>query len=238
MVTVKSTTVRGPYVVTQGLVLYLDASNTRSYPGSGTIWTNLATSASPATLTNSPTYNSGNAGYFDFDGVNDLVSITSLPNYSTSIGTISMWFRGSSSGRLFMQYNNDLNRLAIIYDSINQRIEIFSGYSTLVLSFATSNNTVPVNTWTNVTFTYNFTTDSFQIFLNGIFSTSTTNSVVPTPDSMGEITLAAGKDFDNAPPYYFGYYTGRIAQTSIYNRVLSSSEIALNYMAMKTRFGY
>lgn len=238
MINIKGKFIKGPNVVTNGLVMYLDAANTKSYSGSGTTWTNLAKSASPALLVNTPTYNTANGGYFDFDGVNDLVSITSLPNYSTSIGTISMWFRGTSTGRIFMQYNNDLNRMSITYDSTNGYIEIFSGYSTSVLSFATANNSVPVNTWTNVCFLYNFTLDSFQIYLNGTFSTSTTNSIVPTPDSMGEITLATGKDFDNAPPYYFSYFTGRIAQTLIYNRILSASEIAQNFMAMKTRFGY
>ena len=52
---------RGPNIVREGLVLALDAASPRSYPGSGTVWNDLAGSNN-GTLTGGPTFNSGNGG--------------------------------------------------------------------------------------------------------------------------------------------------------------------------------
>ena len=226
----------GPSIVTNGLILALDAGDRNSYISGSTTWRDVSGSTISGSLLNGPTFNSANGGYLSFDGVDDVTSITSFSDYSTSIGTINMWIYPTGGGRPFMQYNNDLNRMAIIYDNSNQRIEIFSGYSTLTLSFTTSTNSALLNRWTYVSYLYNFTSNLFQIYLNGVFSTSTTNSNVPTPNAMGEITLAAGKDFDNPSPYYMTFFSGRIAQTTIYNKELSASEIAQNYNAQKSRF--
>jgi len=62
-----------PSIVRDGLVLYLDAANSKSYPGSGTTFFNLGSSAD-ATLVNGPTYSSNNKGYFTLDGVNDFIN--------------------------------------------------------------------------------------------------------------------------------------------------------------------
>lgn len=226
----------GPDIIQDGLVLSLDASDRNSYLGSGTIWRDMSGNNYSGSLLNSPPYTSGSNSYFTFDGVDDVVSITTIPNYNLSTGTINMWLYPTGGGRPFMQYNDDTNRMAIIYDNANQRIEIFSGYSTLTLSFVTSVNSALLNTWIYVSYLYDFTNDLFQIYINGVFNTSTTNSTVPTPAAVGEITLAAGKDFDNPFPYYMTFFPGRIANTSFYNRVLSASEILQNYNALKSRF--
>ena len=63
-----------PRIVTDELVLALDAGNTKSYPGSGTTWTDLSGNGNDGTLLNSPTFNSANGGYLDFDGTNDYVN--------------------------------------------------------------------------------------------------------------------------------------------------------------------
>ena len=72
-----------PSIVTDGLVLCLDAANPRSYPKSGTTWSDLA-GASNGTLTNGPTFDSGNGGGIIFDGTNDFIDLGSSPFISTS----------------------------------------------------------------------------------------------------------------------------------------------------------
>ena len=64
-----------PNIITDGLVLYLDAANTKSYPGSGTTWRDLSKSQLNGTLTNGPTFNSSNGGSIVFDGVDDYVNL-------------------------------------------------------------------------------------------------------------------------------------------------------------------
>ena len=56
-------------IITENLVLCLDAANSKSYPGSGTTWTDLSGNGNNATLTNGPTYSSANGGSIVFDGV-------------------------------------------------------------------------------------------------------------------------------------------------------------------------
>ena len=69
-----------PRIVTDGLVLALDAGNPKSYPGSGTTWTDLSGNGNNGTLTNGPTYSSANGGSIVFDGVDDYAEITDSSN--------------------------------------------------------------------------------------------------------------------------------------------------------------
>jgi hypothetical protein len=90
----------GPDTITDGLVLYLDAANTKSYIGSGTTWKDLSGNSNDGTLTNEPTFDSGNSGSIVFDGVDDFVTTGQqldpiafgLFADSTSFWTVSSWF--------------------------------------------------------------------------------------------------------------------------------------------------
>ena len=66
-----------PSIVTTGLVMCLDAANQRSYPGSGTVWTDVSGNGKNGTVTNSPTYSAANGGIFILDGVNDYIALPS-----------------------------------------------------------------------------------------------------------------------------------------------------------------
>ena len=71
-----STAEGGGNIVTDGLVLLLDAANTKSYVSGSTIWNDLSRSGNTGTLTNGPTYNSSNGGSIVFDGSNDFIEGT------------------------------------------------------------------------------------------------------------------------------------------------------------------
>ena len=83
---------RGPKIVTNGLVLYLDAANKKSYPGTGTTWTDLSGLGNNGTLTNGPTFNSANGGSIVFDGVDDYVSVANNSSLNASTQTVSVWY--------------------------------------------------------------------------------------------------------------------------------------------------
>ena len=78
---------RGKSIVTDGLILYLDAANKKSYPGSGTVWSDLSGNANTGTLTNGPTFDSSNNGSINFDGTDDLVECSSISstNFTNSV---------------------------------------------------------------------------------------------------------------------------------------------------------
>ena len=69
-------TLQSGHIITDGLVIALDAANTKSYPGSGTTWSDLSGNSNNGTLTNGPTFNSGNGGSIVFDGTNDYINTT------------------------------------------------------------------------------------------------------------------------------------------------------------------
>ena len=62
-----------PKIVTDGLVLYLDAANTRSYVSGSTVWTDLSRVGNNGLLINGPTFNSLNNGSIVFNGTNQYV---------------------------------------------------------------------------------------------------------------------------------------------------------------------
>ena len=83
-----------PRIVTDGLVLCLDAANARSYPGTGTTWTDLK-GGNNATMQNmsSSDFIEDNAGYFSFDGTNQYfeTSLSGIAGSNQDFFTISCW---------------------------------------------------------------------------------------------------------------------------------------------------
>jgi hypothetical protein len=64
-----------PQIVRDGLVLYLDAANPKSYPGSGTNVNNLSAPTNNGTLINGVAFSTENGGSFAFDTTNDFISV-------------------------------------------------------------------------------------------------------------------------------------------------------------------
>src|SRR5210317_1273968 len=64
----------GPDIITEGLVLALDAGSKRSYSGSGNTWTDLSGNGNNGTLVNTPTFSSNSGGKFSFDGVDTSIT--------------------------------------------------------------------------------------------------------------------------------------------------------------------
>ena len=77
---------RGPKLVTNGLSLYLDAANSSSYSGTGSTWYDVSGNNRNATLFNTPTYSTTNAGIFTFDDTSfeyaTVPNIGSLTNFT------------------------------------------------------------------------------------------------------------------------------------------------------------
>ena len=90
-----------PRIITNGLVLALDAANVKSYPGSGTVWKDLSGNNNNGTLVNGVGYNSGNLGYLAFDGTYDYVSINYPAFTSPTELSIGGFFRKISGGSTY-----------------------------------------------------------------------------------------------------------------------------------------
>ena len=84
-----------PYSFSGGPTLLLDAGIATSYPGSGTIWTDLSGNGNNGTLTNGPTFSSADGGSIVCDGVNDHIALPSIDTNSDF--TLNFWTKRTSN---------------------------------------------------------------------------------------------------------------------------------------------
>jgi hypothetical protein len=219
----------GSSIVTSNLQLYLTAGNTSSYPGSGTTWTDLSTNSYSTTLTNTPTYNSGNGGYFSFDGSDYVDTNQSLASETFSVGG---WFRTSSAGiKMFLSKETSAGnpwnyRIWLNGGQINADMSQVTTQSSLSSPLTTYNN----GNWYQVMFTRDDST--WYLYVNGVQVNTKSDSY--TGNVVNSQELWIGRSAYLGGSYQF---TGDISEVMIYNRVLTSSEILQNYNATKTRFG-
>lgn len=219
-----------PKIVTDGLVFAVDAANTKSYPGSGTTWKDLSGNGDDGTLTNGPTFDSGNGGSIVFDGSNDYVKVP--VNLSYSEGTISCWVYPKATGDNFFVYTNNNPTGAYTHQlgiSTSNRLHayIFDGS---VKQFD-GVDVMDINKWHHCVFWWKDGI-SFGCYLNGKLQDS---RALNTAFKSG-INFWIGSNSGNVNTVN-GYLNGNISNLQIYNRQLSSQEILQNYNALKSRFG-
>jgi hypothetical protein len=221
----------GPDVVENGLVLALDAANPKSYPGSGTTWTDLSGRNFTATLVNGPTYSSANAGTITFDGTNDVVNgdTTVIDRSNGQEITVSCWIKPSrTSGQYSVFCTNRSNNASlynwIFYQHTNDGAISFHGIGQYKSSYVPT-----TNVWINVT---NAVTSAgvSTLYINAVSTFVQTGYNYGNSTSIGR--LGIGADPGGQEPFQ-----GNIAQVSIYNRALTAQEIQQNYNALKGRFG-
>ena len=231
----------GPRIVTDGLVLHLDAANRKSYPLSGSTIYDLSGNGNNGTFgasTAAPTFSGDNGGCLSFDGFNDYVSKSSWTNPPTNIFSIGCWVRFSDNvnDRYVLSFGRDIG-------GVTGGIALFAyGFNVVsdVLVFEcgsavgrVSSGIVPtLNVWYYLTVTADGTNTKF--YLNGdLKNTSSQGSgaIASSP------TLSIGSYVNNlgTPGTYF--HSGNIAQVSIYNRALIQQEIQQNYNVLKGRYG-
>ena len=223
-------------IVTQGLVLDLDAAKRDSYVGTGTAWNDISGNRNNGTLINGPTFNSGNGGSIVFDGVDDYTNLGTSINFSnyTNGFTIGFWVKVLNTSQtnkyLFSKLTNagNDNQFSIIYGYTSQRFELYSATSGGANQNIRTNSSILVNdtNWHFLYYTVGTTTigylDSVVKFTNTYpsltFVSSTNNNLIST--------FATTTAFGNLS----------LANMVLYNRILSSSEILQNYNSTKGRY--
>ena len=209
----------GPDIIEDGLVLCLDAASKRSYPGTGTVWTDL-TGSNNGTLTNGPTFDADNGGSIVFDGSNDYIS-TDYSNSSEH--TISIVFKiisfPSSDTRLLGPYSGSTNQLAVGWTNSTFRIWVASSWNTT--SFSSS-----VDTIYHLTIAHDSSNNNL-IYVNGIYEDTILNK-----ESYFN-NMGFGNSFILS---YGSYFNGNIYNINLYNRALTADEIRRNYLSTKERF--
>jgi hypothetical protein len=214
-----------PKIVTDGLVMCLDAANRKSYPGTGTTWFDRSGNSNHGALTNGPTFSSGNGGSIVFDGTNDCIVVNSNASIlSPTAYTKFAWFYPTS----FASSNNIISdgnsgQHAFWLAGGNKLNAGHNGNWGTVVSLTT----LSLNTWYCGAVTFN-TSTGWVLYLNGSQEATTNNTT--TFNGNGGILIGA---------YFTGsnVFTGRISTGVVYNRVLTASEILQNFNATRGRYG-
>lgn len=223
-----------PNIVTSGLVLYLNAGVTDSYPGSGTTWYDLSGYRNDGTLTNGPTYSSANGGSIVFDGTNDYAITTPTPLTGTETAlTIACWFKPANINTIksIVAIGDEANGKRRIILQRNAQIEA-NGYNADVPSVS---SVLVVGSWCYIGIVYTSltTTTGVTLYFNGnAIPSSTTGSTTLNNFTNTKCTVCG----NNATPAIENAQ-GNVASVQIYNRALSAAEMAKNYNAYKSRFG-
>ena len=208
-------------IVTSGLTLLLDAGFTPSYPKSGTSWTDLSFSGNNATLYSGPTYNSSNGGSVVFDGTDDYCLAGSGLAITGNL-TVTAWVRPTS----FANQGNIVSKTANLgYRMRFQSDGTFWMYSNT--NTITSPSAYTINNWFHTVGVFSST--GLRMYINGSIVQS--NGTPFTPSYAASSFIVGGNSTTQE------LFQGRIANVSVYNRALSTTEVLQNYNAQKARFG-
>jgi hypothetical protein len=219
-------------VITDGLILEIDASNLSSYPGSGTSIYDLSGEGNNGTLINGPTFDPD--GAIVFDGTNDHVTLggaTPISLQGNPAFTVEGWFKISgdwSGGSTWGIGGSGQNINSYNHGNTNGISIDLWGNTTL-----SSPEDYSSDVYKHCVWTYNgstFTTSNIIIYVNGVAYTGNDFTVhrgnsgtTPNINSAGMVLGRAGVNVDN----YYGKPI--INKFRIYDRVLSQSEILQNY---------
>jgi hypothetical protein len=216
-----------PKIVTDGLVLYLDAANPKSFSTASNTWVDISKNEYNGTLIGGPTFSSSNGGCIVFDGVDDAVGFSNVNILSyTGSGSIDFVYKVNSvpvsdfrnvwgfTNNLF-QYENNSGFMLFVWRYADLT---YVGANTGILQ-------TDLNTY-HITCTYTtIGSSTFKVYKNGILTDSkvVSNPLINTTNSLS----LGGTSNQNCNIY----------NIKIYNRELSASEVLQNFNATKSRFG-
>lgn len=227
------------------LVLFLDATNKKSYPGTGTVWYDLSGLNNHFTLYNAPTYSSGNGGYLTFNGTNQYARSTATISLSSySYLTIQYTFMtlstaGGAGFELSANWNTTAGGLGLFLHSNGSAATTNSCHTNHNASVARNYNaTMPTNGWCKHTNIFSRIADSTgrQTFINGEYKAFDATNGYAT----GNVTAAAAFAND----YFYlasrggvsNFCNMRIASVKVYGVKMTNDDIRQNFAAARSKF--
>lgn len=224
-------------IIKNGLILWLDASLRTSYPASGTTWNDLSGAGKTGTLVNGPIYRTDNGGCIDFDGTNDVVTASANLGISGNANlTIAYWSRWDTAAWGF-DYPTPFSNTTFSVDGANVSTTWADGRPAIDFwnRRVRVNTALAVQTWYYTAYTKTaglINTTNCLIYVNGtsvaraVEGSTTTPNITNSPYILGRLDAAAGR-----------YWNGKVAQLTVYNRVLTADEIVHNFNVTRGRFG-
>jgi hypothetical protein len=215
-------TFAGANLNADGLVISLDAANFRSYSGSGNTAFGLI-SGLGGTLINGVGFTSANNGAFIFDGTNDYISFGNSSAVQQSSGSLSAWAKASSPGGGYRGIIAKQGAYGLFYTD-----SVLVAYDWAADAPRSTGINIADNTWKNVVLTYQSgVSNGTRIYINGVSVLITTITI------QSQVANLFGGAEANASQFA----SCQASSFSMYNRVLTATEVLQNYHATKKRYG-
>jgi hypothetical protein len=218
-------------IITNGLVLCLDAANRKSYPGSGTTWTDLSGRENNFTMVGTLSYSNGiftstasTANYF----------IRNPFSHPTTAVTIEMWCLanvGSSNDAFWSYAISGADNHQLLFNQSNVAL-----YGPSNATNVSSGINVADGNWKQIVRTSNRSNGAEVLYINGVSSFTTTMNSGTNFTSGGSLILGQEQDAVAGGLDATQALEGKYAIFRMYNRVLTAQEIQQNFNATKSRF--
>ena len=228
-------------IVTDGIVLALDAANPKSYPGTGTTWYDLSGNSIDASLINTVTYETNYQGEMSFDGTDDYAVATY--NSTNFANTDYTWFCYARGEQISTSSHNmpDIGYGSGWWPRMGFKElqgngwewrSYSSGGATSVHNMTIVPSPTPSD-WVCLAFTADYNNTETKGYYNGNLA-NTNNSF---PDIGGNNSnFGIGRSGSTAGVWNEAFI-GSFSIVLIYNRVLTAQEIQQNFNATRGRYG-
>jgi hypothetical protein len=213
-------------IVSDSLVLYLDAANTRSYSGTGVAAFSISGIGSTGTLTNGPTYRTANGGSFVLDGTNDYIYAPLDTSLFSTQATMVIWLKNDIASP-----NAGQTGLIGYFNGGGNDHYPWTGDSAYFSTFRNSRLgpiTLSASIGRTSAHMVTVTTDAtnWKLYQN--------TTLITTQSASSSVYL---DNFNIGKSNGEYYYQGNIYAFMIYNRALTATEVQQNYNAFKQRYG-
>ena len=235
-----------PNIVTDGLMLYVDAANYKSIVSGDTTWNDITKTGDDGTLVNGPTYNPNNNGSILFDGLDDYVNFSELtPANTLNTFSFGLWFSPTTTIT-----PGSLATFSVLMEAQDQRftssradnyIYFLTNGELLFATFSPTNDLVSLQTtwdsdeWYQVFCTYEPINGEKKLFINGELENSVTGVTGNYFNTFTHFGLGAYNASTIFSPT--NAFNGNISNFMVYNRTLSEQEVLQNYNTLKSRYG-
>jgi hypothetical protein len=217
---------KGNHDLYEGIILWLDANNSASYPGSGGMWYDLSPNHYDATLVNAPTFDTNS---ISFDYTQSQFAVIPAANMfngdMTAIGWV--YVRTDQTWARLFDFGNGSGGVNVII-AVDSNGQNLPAYSTDGSDNIYSPTQLPLNQWVQIVATQSSLTGS--IYINGqlVISASNTGiaSVVRNYNYIGRSNWNGD-----------AYLDGKISSLRIWSRVLGLEEITADYNTMTRELG-
>lgn len=207
-------------VPSSGLILDLRAGKSSSYSGSGTTWSDLSGNGNNAAFNGSPTWSNTSGGQFAMDGTDYFSLPTGMANFTSGMtvsayvnfGNLGIWERIIDFGN-GAQANNFL--FARYGDTSDLTFEVYNGASSQ--GHCKLTNGILANTWATYAVTLNGT--NCLIYRDGTLQQTSAYTALPQ-------NVSRANNYIGKSNWVDAYFDTGISALAIYNRALSSSEVA------------